>query len=649
MEGEKMNCKALFQPISIKGMTIRNRVMLPGMTTRLCLDGGYVSDEMIAYYASIARGGCGLIVLEATSVHAPSAPKNFLQICSDDHIPGLRRLAEAIRAEGAKVSVQLWQGGFAAWATDPALVAMVPSEMEFRGYKMPGASRELIAEAVEAFGEAARRACEAGFDSVEFHCGHQYSPAHFLSGFNKRTDEYGGSLENRARYPLACIRAMRAKVPADFPIGMRVVTQDDYIPDGNTLEDTVTFINWAADAGVDFVNISRGNKMTAAFRYEVPSLYVPKGFNLDSAARIKAGVKIPVAGGGRVVDPELAEAYVADGRLDMVFIGRPQICDPEWCNKAREGRLEELTRCLACNQGCLDNVQQAGGSKNVTCVLNPVAGHNLERTIERTDSPKTVVVIGGGMGGMKAAQVLHQRGHRPILLEASDHLGGQFVLAGRAPHKEGLEQAANHLAGQLRRAGVDVRLNTKADEALLGALKPDAVIAATGGVPMHLPVPGADGENVHGFVDVLNHRTSFTGDTVVIGGGLVGLECAFYLADRGCKVSIVDMLPRIGAEISGGQMIDTMINIQAAGFNQVPNATCVEITPEGVVVEIGGEKQLIPGRNVVLATGSRSADHAWIEQYCAERGIECRVIGDAAECRRVINAIQEAVDAARAI
>lgn len=644
-----MRCEALFKPIQIRNMTIRNRVMLPGMTTRLCLDGGYVSDEMIAYYKAIARGGCGLVVVEATSVHMPSAPKNFLRICSDEYIPGLKKLTDAIHEEGACISIQLWQGGFAAWATDPSLVSMVPSDMDFRGYQMKGASKELIAEVVEAYGEAARRAYEAGFDSVEFHCGHQYSPAHFLSGFNKRTDEYGGTLENRARYPLACIHAMRAKLPEDFPIGMRVVAQDDYIENGTTLDDTITFINWAADAGVDFANISRGNKMTAAFRFEVPSMYTPKGFNLDNAAKIKAGVKIPIVGGGRVVDPEMAEAYVRDGKVDMVFVGRPQICDPQWCVKAKEGRLDDIVRCLSCNQGCLDNVQQAGGSKNVTCVRNPVMGHNLERIIEKTQQPKKVVVIGGGMGGMEAALLLHERGHQEILLEASDHLGGQFLLAGRAPHKEILEQAAVSRANQLKQAGVDIRMNTPATAELLDALAPDEIIVATGGVPIRLPVPGVDGENVYSFADVLDHKTSFTGDTVVIGGGLVGLECAFYLAQRGCKISIVDMLPKIGADISGGQAIDTMINIQMAGFQQVPNAKCVEITADGVVVEIDGEQKLIPGKNVVLANGSRSADHKWIDEYCAKKNIPCHVIGDAVSRRRVSNAIEEAVDVARSI
>lgn len=645
-----MECTALFEPITIKNMTIRNRVMLPGMTTRLCLDGGYVSDDTIAYYTAIARGGCGLLVVEATSVHKPTAPGNFMQICTDAHIPGLRRLVDAVHKEGAKISVQLWQGGFAATATDPRLPAIVPSNMEFRGMQLEGVSKETIAEVVAAYGEAARRAYEAGFDSIDFHCGHQYSPAHFLSkAFNKRTDEYGGSLENCARYPLECIRAMRANLPGDFPIGMRVVAQDDYVENGNTLEDTIQFINWAAEAGVDFVNISRGNKMSAAFRYEVPSMYVPKGFNLDSAARIKAGVHIPVVGGGRVVDPELAEEYIADGRLDMVFVGRPQICDPEWCNKAKDGRLDDIIRCMSCNQGCLDKVQSAGGSQHVTCVRNPFMGHNLERRLEKTTSPKKVAVIGAGMGGMEAAWVLHERGHQEILLEASDHVGGQFILAGKAPHKEGLEQAAVTRGEQLRRHGVDLRLNTRVDEALLDELKPDAVIVATGGEPIQFRVPGVDGKNVYSFSDVLSGKTDLAGDTVVIGGGLVGIECAFYLAERGCHVSIVEMQPRIGADISGGQMIDTMMHMQMAGFDQIPNARCVEIRADGVVVDIAGEQKLIPGENVVLAVGSKPADHAWVENYCREKGIDCTVIGDAVSRRRVLQAIQEGVDAALGI
>lgn len=644
-----MKCEALFQPITIKNMTLRNRVMLPGMSTRLCLDGGFVSDGMIEYYSSIAAGGCGLICVEACSVHAPSAPKNFLQICSDEHIAGLKRLTDAVHAAGAKITIQLWQGGFAAWATDPSLVCMVPSETEFRGVKFPGASKELIAEVVEAYGQAARRAVEAGFDSVHIHGGHQYSPAHFLSGFNKREDEYGGDLAGRARYMMEVLKAVRANVPKDFPVGMRIVAQDDMIPDGTTLEDTIQVINWCADEGLDFVDISRGNKFTAAFRFEVPTMYTPKGFNLDNAVKIKQGVKIPVCGGGRITDPELAEKYLANGSLDMVFVGRPQICDHEWCNKAKAGQLEDIVRCLACNQGCLDNVQQAGGSKHVTCLRNPAAGHEIERAIVKTENPKTVVVIGGGMGGMEAAHVALRKGHKPILVEAGDHLGGQFILAGKAPHKEGLEQAAISKAEQITRYGVDVRLNTKADEALLDELKPDAVIISTGAKPIDFKVPGVDGSNVHGYVDVLTGKTDFTGSVVVIGGGLVGIECAFYLTQRGCKVSIVEMQERIGMDISGGQMIDTMIMMQVAQINQVPNAKCVEITDKGVVVDIAGETKLIEGENVVVAVGSKTVDHSWAEEYCKAKGIEYTVIGDAITPRRSIQAIEEGYDAANAI
>ena len=644
-----MNCEALFQPITIGNMTLKNRIMLPGMTTRLCLDGGYVSDGMIEYYRRIARGGCGLIVVEATSVHAPTAPGNFLRICGDEYIPGLRKLAEAVHQEGGKISIQLWQGGFCATATDPSLPAIVPCDMEFRGMTFKGASKETLEEVAEAFGEAARRAWEAGYDSVEFHCGHQYSPAHFLCGFNRREDEYGGSLENRARYPLECIRAIRSNVPKGFPVGMRVVAQDDYIEGGNTLEDTISFINMAEKEGVDFVNISRGNKMTAAFRYEVPSMYTPKEFNLDNAVRIKAGVHIPVAGGGRIVDPETAAPYVEDGRLDMIFVGRPQICDPDFCEKTREGRLGDLVRCLSCNQGCLDSVHKAGGSRHVTCLRNPFAGHELERRLEKTDNPKTVVVAGGGMAGMEAAWILHQRGHRAVLVEEKDCLGGQFICAGQAPHKEVLAQAARTRGEQLLRAGVEVRLGVRADEALLEELKPDEVVIAAGAAPVKLSVPGIEGENVYSHEQVLMGQVSLAGEVAVIGGGLVGIECALYLADKGCQVSVVEMKDRIGGDISGGQMMDIMINLQTSGIRQVPGALCKAVTEEGVVAQTAQGETLIPGKSVVTAVGSRSVNHTWAEEYCGKQGISCHVIGDAKEARRALQAIEEAVDTALAI
>ena len=484
----------------------------------------------------------------------------------------------------------------------------------------------------------------------DLHFGHQYSPHHFLSGgFNKRTDEYGGDLAGRARYAMEIIKAVRENVPEDFPVGMRIVAQDDDVEGGNTIDEQIQFVKWAAEAGVDFANVSRGNKFSAAFRFEVPCMYQPKGFNLDNAAKIKAAVNIPIAGGGRLVDPEQAEEYVGSGKLDMVFVGRPQICDPEWCNKAKEGRLEDLVRCISCNQGCLDNVQQAGGSKHVSCLRNPFAGHWNQRKIIKAETPKKVIVVGGGMGGMEAAYVLKQKGHNAILCEASDHLGGQFILAGKAPAKENIEKAAISRAEQITRYGVDVRLNTVVDKAYLDAEKPDAVIVATGAKPIQFNVPGVDGDNVHSYVDVLTGKTDFTGSVVVIGGGLVGLESAFYLAQRGCQVSVVEMQERIGMDISGGQMIDTMIHIRMAKLNQVPKAKCVEITKEGVIVEIEGERKTVEGANVVVAVGSKTVDHSWLEEYCTEKGIECKVIGDANSPRRCLQAIEEGVDAALAI
>lgn len=285
----------------------------------------------------------------------------------------------------------------------------------------------------------------------------------------------------------------------------------------------------------------------------------------------------------------------------------------------------------------------------MTCLRNPFTGHELERKFDKTQSPKNVVVIGGGMGGMEAAYILHQKGHRAILVEEKDCLGGQFICAGQAPQKEVLAQAARARGEQILRSGMEVRLGVRADAALLEELKPDEVVIAAGASPVKLTIPRIKGENVYSHEQVLMGQTALSGEVAVIGGGLVGIECALYLADKGCQVSVVEMKDRIGADISGGQMMDIMINLQTAGIRQVPGALCKAVTEEGVVAETAQGETLIPGKSVVTAVGSRSVDHTWAEEYCRNQKIPCHIIGDAKEARRALQAIEEAVDTALAI
>lgn len=414
----------LFTPITIKDMTLRNRIIMPAMGTRFTED-RFVNEKHIAYHVARARGGSALNIVEASSVHALSAPKMFLSIAEDKYIPKLKKLTDAIHAEGGKAGIQLWQGGLAVGMDQTAMILLSSDTELAHGFTVPGISKEMIAEVVDCYGKAAARAVAAGFDCIEFHCAHNYLPHSFLSdGLNYRTDAYGGSLENRARFPLECIRAIRAAMPEGMPLFMRIDAQDDGFGEaGLTVEDTITFCNWAKDAGVDVLDVSRGNIVTAASKYEVPPLDLPRGFNVDNAARIRKGTGMLTIGVGRINDPQQAEDILEADKVDMVVMGRAQLADPDFCNKCREGRVEEIDRCVGCNQGCLDGFADLN-MPHITCLRNPAIGRETEcaAAMQPTQSPKTILIAGGGIAGLEAARTLKLKGHDPILCEAGDAL-----------------------------------------------------------------------------------------------------------------------------------------------------------------------------------------------------------------------------------
>ncbi len=644
-----MEFKNLFSPIQIRGLTLKNRVVLPAMGTKMGTLEGYVTDRLINYHVARALGGCGLNILEVTSVHGPSAPKGFLGIYDDKFIPRLKELTDAVHKAGGKVGVQLWQGGTAV-ASDPNAVIVVPVDMPLgEGHVIPGASIETIEEIIEAFGQAARRAVEAGFDCVEFHAAHGYSPHTFLSpAFNKRNDKYGGSFENRVRYPLECIKAIRRNVPEDFPVIMRIVAHDDYVENGLTIEEIIEFCKLAKEAGVDVLNVSRGNLLSAAIKYEVPPVDIPRGFNVENAARIKKETGMITIAVGRINDPSQAEEIIANGKADMVVIGRGQLADPEFCNKALRGDVDSIVKCVGCNQGCFDGFVSPD-FPHISCLRNPALGKEEEMKLTYTNKPKKVAVIGGGMAGLEAAIVLKDRGHEPILLEISDRFCGQFYIAGMAPRKEEMKNAAISRGEQAISKNIDIRLSTPATREALDEINPDEVIIATGAEPIQLNIPGATLPNVTNSHQVLVGKSNPTGNIVVIGGGLVGLEVSEYLAERGNKVTIVEMLDEVGKDLGQLRKICVMENIYALGINVIVNAKCVEIKKDGVVIEKDGKLEEIKADHVIMSVGAKPANYNEIESYCEEKGIPYYVIGDAVRARRAFNAIHEAVDVAMKI
>ncbi|WP_055668878.1 FAD-dependent oxidoreductase [Desnuesiella massiliensis] len=645
-----MEFNNLFSPIKIRGMELKNRVEFPAMGTKMATEDRFVTQQIIDYHVARVLGGNGLNFTEVCSVYEKAAPRKFLAICDDKYISGLKKLADAIHEAGGKAGVQLWLGGLAV-ASDPEAMIIIPSDMPVQGadVTIPGATVEIIKEAINAFGEAARRAVEAGYDCIEFHAGHNYVPHSFLSpAFNHRTDEYGGSLENRARFSLECIKAIRSNIPEDMPLFMRIDAHDDYLDNGLTIEEVIEFCKMTKAAGVDVLDVSRGNFSTAAIKYEVPPVDLPRGFNVENATRIKRETGMTTVAVGRINDPAQAEEIISSGKADMVVIGRAQLADPEFCNKAKAGDVDSIVRCVGCNQGCYDGFVSTE-MPFITCMRNPALGREAEYALVKTNNPKKVLVAGGGMAGLEAAITLKHRGHNPIICESGDSLGGQFVLAGAAPRKEEMMEAAIAMGEQAKREGVEIRLSTPITTELIEEVNPEEVIIAIGAEPMKLRVPGAELPQVTNSHDVLAGKVSVNGDVVVVGGGLVGLEVAEYLTGKVGKITVVEMLDQVAKDLGDLRKISVMESIYHSGINTLTNAKCIEIKEDAVVIEKDGEIQEIKCNSVVVAIGARSRSFDHIAAYCEEKKLPYHVIGDAVRARRALNSTAEAAALARQI
>lgn len=632
----------LLSPIKIRGLELKNRIILPAMGTRMASKKGEITDRLIAYHAARAKGGCGLNIVEVAAVHRPSSPAHFVWICEDSLIEGHKKLTDAIHENGGKAGIQLWQGGLAV-SMDPSAQILLPSDMNLGQYTIPGITLEQIKEIVFCYGQAARRAVEAGYDCIEFHLAHNYLPHSFLSGgLNHRTDEYGGSFENRCRFPLEVIDAIRNNIPEDMPLFIRIDAHDDFLEKGLTIEEVIDFCNIAKNHGVDVLDVSRGNILTAATIYEVPPIDVPQGFNIENASRIRKETNMLTIGVGRINHEDFAEKLLAEDKVDMVVMGRAQLADPELVNKLKEGRTQDIIHCIGCDQGCYDGFTDVVNREFITCMRNPNIGHEAEHTFTKTENPKHVWIVGGGVGGMEAAKVLKELGHEPEIFEASDHLGGQFIIAGKAPGKKEMEDATIEMAKQTERI-CKIHLNTKVTPEMIEEKKPDHVIIATGALPIALRLDGEDQIHHVQANDVLMGKEKLSSKIAIIGGGLVGLEAADYLATQGCKVTVLEMKDKIGADLGSLRQIAVMMKMNQLKVELKPSSKVNSLSKEGVVLESG---QTIPCEHVVYAVGSKSVDNSELCSMMDKLSIPYQIIGDAKAARRALNAIEEGYYAA---
>jgi 2,4-dienoyl-CoA reductase-like NADH-dependent reductase (Old Yellow Enzyme family)/thioredoxin reductase len=643
--------KRLMAPGNIGALQLKNRMVMASMGTRLAGVWGEVNDATIQWYARRARGGAGLITVEATHVAAALFPVRgvirMLRADDDCYCPGLFALAEAVHEAGARISIQLsvgraastgslWMPGLGNIEGTPG---MAPSAVAFPGATKPRAMTiEEIKQTIQWFGKAAARVKKVGFDAVELHAHFHSVLGCFLSPlFNKRTDEYGGSFENRLRFVLEIIGFMRQMVGAKFPLMVKY-SIDEFVPGGRDIKDGLAIAQRLEREGVDAIVVSQGQAGSKQIPYA--PLYWPEGYMVPLAEALKKVLKIPVIVGGRLGDPVLAERILEEGKADFISMGRPLIADPDLPKKVQQGQPRGIRRCIADNW-CFEIF----GSAEMRCTLNATAGRELKYgEVKPAQKRKKVVIVGAGPAGMEAARVAGLRGHKVVLYEKAEELGGgELTLAAAAPHKEVFKDISNYYAETFKTLNnVKVEFGKEATVDSTLKAKPDAVIIATGGKSFIPDIPGVDRPNVVTAFDVLADKVKLQGKTVIVcGGNAVGCETAHFLAKKKNRVTIVEMLDTIGADIEATCMSALKDELAQDRVSIVMGMKVEAITDNGVIVtDRNGNRTVLQTDIAVLALGVEPVND--LAAALTGKVGELYVIGDAMKPAKIHDAIAEA-------
>jgi len=648
----------LFSPISIGTMQLKNRIAMAPMATSFANDDGTVSPQLRDYLEWRARGGAGLIITGVATVDrfSPYAART-IGLWDDSLIPAFAELTKAAHAHGAAVAPQLAHPGPESLSPFFHKVQAVgPSAVMC--YSTRRMCRELGVDEIEAiveqFGDAARRAREAGCDAVELHAAHSYLlVGSFLSALrNRRTDAYGGSIHGRLKFPLEVIRSIRAKAGADFPIIVRL-SGDELVPGGRDIRGTQFIAPILAEAGASAFHISSGVFPQKSWRILPPTGSAP-ALNVGFSAAVKQVVDVPVMVVGRISDPHLAEDILKRNEADVIVMGRALLADPDLPRKAAEGRFDDIAPCIGCGLGCIKRGRDGMGP--LSCVVNPTVGREREMALKPAAERKKVMVVGAGPGGLEAARVAALRGHEVTVYEKDAGPGGQFNLAAVPPLKQELTKVISYLATQLDKAGVVVKLNTEVGPELVEQTRPDVVIVATGGEPFVPKLPGVEGEKVVSAHEVLSCRQRVRArNIVVIGGGMVGCEVADFLANAGdnpvlgrVAVRIITSKTEVGLDMVPEGRTLLMQRLREKGVEIVGSATVKELFADGVLFVRDGKEEAIRGVDlIVLARGARVVDR--LSARLSGVVGEVYVIGDAREPRTALEAIAEGAEVARTI
>lgn len=637
----------ILEPITIRGVTFKNRVMFPPLTTGYEDPDGSIGAQSLAFYTRLAQGGVGYIVLGDVAPIRTFTPTP--KLFDDSQIDSFRRLADSVHAHGAKLGAQIFHPEYDCDALNALFASGEMEQVRARlhhdmQFFVDEVSEDALMQIIEKMCACAMRAQKAGVDVIQVH-GDRLVGALCSTQMNHRTDRFGGSLENRTRFALLLVRALKKAVP-DLLIEYKFpVVTPERGKGGIDETDAPQFAKWLQDAGVDMLHVAQANH-TGNMADTIPPMGVqPYCFFVDIAGAVKQAVSIPVSTVGRIIDPAMAEGVLQSGKADMVGIGRPLLADPDWTNKAAAGKAINIRRCISCNKGCTDNIQNRAF---IACVLNAENGFEATRSITPASAKKNVVVIGGGPAGLEAARVAAQKGHSVTLFEKSPGLGGQLNIAEVPPRKLEIRRALQNLQQAVATEGVVIRLGTKATPQKVLALAPDAVIVAVGAFNFTPALPGVDGPNVVDAWKVLAGEQLVSGRVVVIGGGLVGCETAEYLAERGCKVAVVEALDKIAAGVSSTVLPTLLENYRTYGVAQYTGHTVTRMGLDELICEDKtGHAVRIPCDYVVLAIGARSV--AFDTAALSAKGVAVIKAGDCSEVADIAHAIKTGYDAANAL
>lgn len=648
----------IFSPLTIKSMTLKNRIIMPPMGTNYGDPNGEFTEDHMKYYERRARGGVGMIIVENACLDFPLGSNGTTQIRIDHdrYIPGMYRLTERLHKHGANVAIQINHAGASAVPEriggQPVSASDVPSKT---GGAVPRPlTKEEIYSIVEKYGKAAKRVVAAGFDAIEIHAGHSYLLCQFLSPvYNKRVDEFGGSYENRARFARLVIDRIRAEVGPFFPIMLRV-SADEFLEGGNTLEDTLQILEYLS-AEVDVFNVS--SALNDSLQYQIDQMNLPDGWRSYMAKAVREKFGKPTITSGNFRNPQIMDDCLGRGDADLVAIGRGLIADPDLVNKVMKGQEDTIRKCISCNIGCAGH--RIALNRPIRCTVNPEVIHGEDYQERQITKRMNVVVIGGGTAGLEAACTAAEIGCSTFLFEQKSRVGGLAREISKLPDKKRIADFPNYLEHRSRRLkNLITFTNTRADAKLIDTFKPDIIINATGSKPLLPPIKGLlehidlEGEKIMSIfgllrkVDEFEDRDLAGKKIVVIGGGAVGLDVVEFFAERQAEVSIVERLPELGRDLDLITRLSMMQMVKDKQVTVHTNTSLTEVCNDHFKVQFEGEDKQLHFDYGFVCLGMKPENPGLneLQSYFLPKGVEVVNIGDSFRTRKILDGVREGRD-----